>query len=143
MAEVELSHARYDAITLDARLRYYAALALTRALTEAEDDDRLHLLRCRVLRRLLPVRIATGPAIGHGRDQRLAKPLGIGTERGFEAAHVARGVADQPRHLLGRDGADIDLGCQQPGDDGERELAGGFVFVSHAGLSAPARAIGQ
>ncbi|MBS7669370.1 hypothetical protein KIH45_06410 [Croceicoccus sp. 1NDH52] len=41
---------RYDAITLDARLRYLIGLRNTRQLTAAEDEERLRLTRCRLLR---------------------------------------------------------------------------------------------
>lgn len=137
------NRARYDAITLDARLRYYTALARTRALTEAEDEDRLHLLRCRLLRRLLPVRIAAGPAIRQTGNDRLGAPVGQKAVRRLRFADILRRFADEPGDLVGRHRADVDLVGKEAGDDRQRQFAGRFGFVSHAGLSAPARANGQ
>lgn len=133
----------YDAITLDARLRYYTALARTRALTEAEDEDRLHLLRCRVLRRLLPVRVAAGPAIGHGRHEGIPKPRSLLSEFGRDLTGVFDGLPDKPCDLLVRHSAAVDLVLEKPGNDGQRECTCKCWMFSHAVHFAPARAIGQ
>lgn len=135
--------ARYDAVTLDARLRYYTALARTRALTEAEDEDRLHLLRCRVLRRLLPVRVTAGPAIGQRCDESIAEPRSLLLENRADLPGVFNGLSNKSDDLLARHGTAIDLVLQETGEDPQRQTAGYEIFFLHGQHVASRRGVAQ